>query len=124
MKKSVERVMRFCKKLKNFPEICSKISGIISEKIEYLTSLKNLKLTTPKFQYEVDIIDNYYEITLISENLIKNLFVDSGLEYNFTDNYFDLIPNKEKTIRIQRDNFHSTSSFKESLRFISLYDTY
>ncbi len=97
---------------------------VISEKIEYLTSLKNLKLTTPKFQYEVDIIDNYYEITLISENLIKNLFVDSGLEYNFTDNYFDLIPNKEKTIRIQRDNFHSPSSFKESLRFISLYDTY
>tara|TARA_B000000441_G_C21737259_1_gene350847 strand:- start:554 stop:1873 length:1320 start_codon:yes stop_codon:yes gene_type:complete len=97
---------------------------VISEKIEYLTSLKNLKLTTPKFQYEVDIIDNYYEIKLISENLIKNLFVDSGLEYNFTDNYFDLIPNKEKTIRIQRDNFHSTSSFKESLRFISLYDTY
>ena len=46
------------------------------------------------------------------------------LEYNFSDNYFDLIPNKEKVIRINRDNFSSARSFEDSLRFISLYDTY
>ena len=97
---------------------------IISEKIKYLTPLKNLKLTQPKFQYEVDIVDNFYEIKLISKNLIKNLFIDSMLEYNFSDNYFDLIPNKEKVIRINRDNFSSARSFEDSLRFISLYDTY
>ena len=97
---------------------------IISEKIKYLTPLKNLKLTQPKFQYEVDIVDSFYEIKLISKNLIKNLFIASMLEYNFSDNYFDLIPNKEKVIRINRDNFSSARSFKESLRFISLYDTY
>ena len=97
---------------------------IISEKIKYLTPLKNLKLTQPKFQYEVDIVDNFYEIKLISKNLIKNLFIASKLEYNFSDNYFDLIPNKEKVIRINRDNFSSARSFEESLRFISLYDTY
>ena len=97
---------------------------IISEKIKYLTPLKNLKLTQPKFQYEVDIVDNFYEIKLISKNLIKNLFIASMLEYNFSDNYFDLIPNKEKVIRINRDNFSSARSFEDSLRFISLYDTY
>ena len=97
---------------------------IISEKIKYLTPLKNLKLTQPKFQYEVDIVDNFYELKLISKNLIKNLFIASMLEYNFSDNYFDLIPNKEKVIRINRDNFSSARSFEESLRFISLYDTY
>ena len=97
---------------------------IISEKIKYLTPLKNLKLTQPKFQYEVNIVDSFYEIKLISKNLIKNLFIASMLEYNFSDNYFDLIPNKEKVIRINRDNFSSARSFEESLRFISLYDTY
>jgi len=56
--------------------------------------------------------------------LIKNLFIDSNSEYNFSDNYFDLLPNKEKIIRINRDNFSSTTSFEESIRFISLYDTY
>ena len=97
---------------------------IIAEKTKYLTSLKNLKLTKPKFQYDVDILGNSYEIKLISENLIKNLFIDSNSEYNFSDNYFDLLPNKEKIIRINRDNFSSTTSFEESIRFISLYDTY
>ena len=67
---------------------------------------------------------NSYEIKLISENLIKNLFIDSNSEYNFSDNYFDLLPNKEKIIRINRDDFSSASSFEESLRFTSLYDTY
>jgi len=97
---------------------------IITEKTEYLTSLKNLKLTKPRFQYDVDIVGNFYEIKLISENLIKNLFIDSNSEYNFSDNYFDLLPNKEKIIRINRDNFSSASSFEESLHFTSLYDTY
>ena len=97
---------------------------IVAEKTEYVTSLKNLKLTKPKFQYDVNIVGNFYEIKLISENLIKNLHVESKLQYNFSDNYFDLLPNKEKVIKINRDNFNSLNSFKESLRFKSLYDTY
>ena len=97
---------------------------IITQKTEYLTSSKNLKLTKPKFQYDIEIVGNNYEIKFISENLIKNLFIDSNLEYNFSDNYFDLLPNKEKVIRIKRDKFSSSSSFKESLQFTSLYDTY
>ena len=97
---------------------------IITQKAEYLTSSKNLKLTKPKFQYNIEIVGNNYEIKFISENLIKNLFIDSNLEYNFSDNYFDLLPNKEKVIRIKRDNFSSSSTFKESLQFTSLYDTY
>jgi len=97
---------------------------IVTEKTEYLTSLKNLELTKPKFQYDVNIVGNFYEIKLISENLIKNLYIESKLEYNFSDNYFDLLPNKEKVIKINRDAFYSLNSFKESLRFTSLYDTY
>ena len=97
---------------------------IITQKAEYLASSKNLKLTKPKFQYNIEIVGNNYEIKFISENLIKNLFIDSNLEYNFSDNYFDLLPNKEKVIRIKRDKFSSSSSFKESLQFTSLYDTY
>ena len=97
---------------------------IISEKIEYLTAIKNLQLPTPKFKYEVNITDNFFEVSLVSENLIKNLFIDSMLEYNFSDNYFDLIPNQEKVIRIKRDNYQSVNAFKESLNFLSLYETY
>ena len=97
---------------------------IIAEKMKYLTAIKNLDIDTPKFSYEVKALNNYYEIRLFSENLVKNLFIDSNLEDNFSDNYFDLRPNEQKVIRIKRDKFHSINSFKESLNFLTLYDTY
>ena len=97
---------------------------IIAEKIKYLTAVKNLDIEAPKFTHEVNVKDNFYEIKLISQNLVKNLFIDSDLEYNFSDNYFDLRPKEQKVIRIKRDKFHSIKSFKESLNFLSLYDTY
>ncbi len=97
---------------------------VISEKIKYLTEVKYLELKIPKFTYEVSVVDNFYEIKLISQNLVKNLFIESVLENNFSDNYFDLRPNEQKVIRIKRDKFHSINSFKKSLSFLSLYDTY
>ena len=96
----------------------------IAEKTKYLTAVKNLDIDAPKFAYEVTIVNGFYEVKLISKNLVKNLFVDSALEYNFSDNYFDLRPNEQKIIRIKRDKFHSLNSFKESLNFLSLHDTY
>ena len=97
---------------------------IIAEKMKYLTAIKNLDIGAPKFTYDVKALNNFYEIRLFSENLVKNLFIDSDLEYNFSDNYFDLRPNQQKVIRIKRDKFHSINSFKESLNFLTLYDTY
>ena len=97
---------------------------IIAEKMKYLTAVKNLDIDAPKFTYEVMALNNFYEIKLFSENLVKNLFIDSDLEYNFSDNYFDLGPNEQKVIRIKRDKYHSINSFKESLNFLTLYDTY
>jgi len=97
---------------------------IIAEKMKYLTAIKNLDIAAPNFTYEVKALSNFYEIKLFSENLVKNLFIDSDLEHNFSDNYFDLRPNEQKVIRIKRDKFHSINSFKESLNFLTLYDTY
>ena len=96
----------------------------LTEKIEYLTNFKNLNLTKPLFSYEVKINKDYFEISFNSSNLVKNLFVSSSTENNFSDNYFDLIPFQEKLIKIKRERFQSISSFKQSLSFTSLYDTY
>ena len=85
--------------------------------MKYLTAVKNLDIDAPKLTYEVKALNNFYEIKLFSENLVKNLFIDTDLEYNFSDNYFDLRPNEQKVIRIKRDKFHSLNSFKESLNF-------
>ena len=39
-------------------------------------------------------------------------FLYRDLEYNFSDNYFDLRPNQQKVIRIKRDKFHSWFTFR------------
>ena len=98
--------------------------GLVARKIQYLTDFKFLKLSKPDFDYQIEIIDGFFEIKFLSKNLIKNLFINSLSETNFSDNYFDILPNEEKIIKIERERFTSIQSFKESLSFISLYDTY
>ena len=99
-------------------------NNLITKKTEYLTDFKNLKLTKPDFKYDVFINKEFFEISLVSKNLVKNLFLTSYTDSNFSDNYFDLIPNEEKLIKIKREKFKSINNFKEGLSFISLYDTY
>ena len=99
-------------------------NNLITKKTEYLTDFKNLNLIKPHFKYEVIINQEFFEISLISKNLVKNLFITSSIDSNFSDNYFDLIPNEEKLIKIKREKFKSINNFKEGLSFISLYDTY
>ena len=99
-------------------------NNLITKKTEYLTDFKNLNLTKPDFKYDVFINKEFFEISLVSKNLVKNLFLTSSTDSNFSDNYFDLIPNEEKLIKIKREKFKSINNFKEGLTFISLYDTY
>ena len=99
-------------------------NNLITKKTEYLTDFKNLNLIKPDFKYDVIINKEFFEISFISKNLVKNLFLTSYTESNFSDNYFDLIPNEEKLIKIKREKFKSINNFKEGLSFISLYDTY
>ena len=99
-------------------------NNLITKKTEYLTDFKNLNLIKPDFKYDVIINKEFFEISFISKNLVKNLFLTSSIDSNFSDNYFDLIPNEEKLIKIKREKFKSINNFKEGLSFISLYDTY
>ena len=82
------------------------------------------KYTHKEPLYDIIINKEFFEISLISKNLVKNLFLTSSIDSNFSDNYFDLIPNEEKLIKIKREKFKSINNFKEGLSFISLYDTY
>ena len=43
--------------------------------------------------------DGYYDVTFSAEKLVKNLFVSTGYEGFFSDNYFDLLPGETKTVR-------------------------
>ena len=96
----------------------------ISNNIYYLTKFKDIKLTKPLIEYEINELINTFEVSLTSKNLVKNVFVDIASSQNFSDNYFDMIPGKEYKISINKEESLTLDDIKRKINFLSLFDTY
>ena len=96
---------------------------IISENFVTFLPDKHLKLNKGKLDYELIETRDGYSLKLSSDTFMK--FVEVRLEGEdivFSDNYFHLIPNRDKLI-----SFTSKSSLEEirnKIRVRSLVDTY
>ena len=116
---------------KNFdPNSSLLVASLFSEEIEisnnnyYLSEFKDIKLTKPLIEYEIDELINTFEVSLKSKNLVKNVFVDIASSQNFSDNYFDMIPGKEYKIFINKEESLKLDDIKRKINFLSLFDTY
>ena len=96
----------------------------ISNNIYYLSEFKDIKLTKPLIEYEINELINTFEVSLTSKNLVKNVFVDIASTQNFSDNYFDMIPGKDYKISINKDESLTLDDIKRKINFLSLFDTY
>ncbi|MDB2321949.1 glycoside hydrolase family 2 protein [Flavobacteriaceae bacterium] len=96
----------------------------ISNNIYYLTKFKDIILTKPLIEYEINELINTFEVSLTSKNLVKNIFVDIASSQNFSDNYFDMIPGKEYKISINKDESLTLDDIKRKINFLSLFDTH
>ena len=96
----------------------------ISNNIYYLTKFKDIILTKPLIEYEINELINTFEVSLTSKNLVKNVFVDIASSQNFSDNYFDMIPGKEYKISINKDESLTLDDIKRKINFLSLFDTH
>jgi beta-mannosidase len=63
-------------------------------------------------------------VVIKTKNLAKNVFLSSGSTLNFSDNYFDMLPNTEKTVTIKKTELDSLDAFKRKLKIVSLIDSY
>ena len=116
---------------KNFdPNSSLLVASLFSEKTEisnnnyFLSEFKDIKLTKPLIEYEIDELINTFEVSLKSKNLVKNVFVDIASSQNFSDNYFDMIPGEEYKISIKKDENLTLDDIKRKINFLSLFDTY
>ncbi|MDF7814814.1 glycoside hydrolase family 2 TIM barrel-domain containing protein [Hymenobacter sp. YC55] len=76
----------------------------------YFENPKNLKLNKPAINYTLTKDQDRYVLKLNSTQLAKNLRVSAGDDaIIFSDNYFDLIPGKEKSV-----TFQSSKALKKS----------
>lgn len=92
------------KQLKNSVFVARLYDGemLISEKTALFKAEKNLKLPKEKIEYTVKKEGEFISITLKSKAYARAVMLDiSGLNTPLSDNYFDLLPNEEKTVTVK-----------------------
>jgi len=95
---------------------------ILATKTYFFTHPKNLSLIKPTITSSVEKKNSVWVVTVKSDKLAKDLYLNfPGIEGFFSDNYFDLIPGKEKIITfIPKDK----TLLPTKIELISLIDSF
>jgi beta-mannosidase len=95
----------------------------VAEELLYFAKPKDLILPTPEIALEIESRDGGYRIALESDVLAKNVYLslENG-DGHFSDNYFDLLPGRGKTVELRVDD--ENLDVQARLRVKTLADTY
>ena len=75
---------------------------VLSKNYYYFLPFKQLKVPAPAVEHSIAKTDNGFDITLSTDKLAKNVYLQIGDEKGFfSDNYFDLLPEEKVTINLK-----------------------
>lgn len=101
--------------LKGYSIVANRIVFVASfqekQSLFYIRKPKELALEKAAIKLNIQKVKNGFEIELTSEVLQKNVFLHAQSKGHFSDNYFDLLPGKPKTIYFKTFS-ESESNFK------------
>ena len=101
--------------------------SFVSEAFHYFVPTKELSLKTPNYRITSTAHDEHIEFIIQADTLVRqvHLAIEDNLN-NFTDNFFDLLPDVEKRISLPVDNVNTAGINKSSelLKITSIIDTY
>lgn len=96
----------------------NKNGDIVSENTRILCENKDLALKPCNIGYTVSVVGDTAEITLTADNYARYVFIDIENEVNnFSDNFFDITENENKTVSIKLLN---TENIPDRLHIITL----
>lgn len=101
------------------------VSGkVVSENVRYFLKPKDLLFDKPQIQYSIATASpGTYSLTLFTNSLAKNLFIDFGDEnISLSDNFFDLFAKEQKVVTVVSDV--PLEALKEKIKIKSLVDSY
>ncbi|MEQ8574051.1 MAG: glycoside hydrolase family 2 protein [Fulvivirga sp.] len=96
---------------------------VVADNNIYLSPFKKLDFPSPELTYSVKENNDSFEVIVKTKKLAKDVFISSASDENFSDNYFDMLPNAEKTVSISKNSL-DLESFIESLKVVTLVDSY
>jgi len=86
-------------KLLIYTQLTSNDTAIVNNEIKYFVSPKDLDLPECQVSYNLIGVENeIYTLEISTDNLAKNIFLQTPFEGHFSDNYFDLLPGQTKTV--------------------------
>jgi len=94
--------------------------NLIADKIYYTAKTKDLPLEKIHLQCHVKPVKDGFELSLTATKLVKNIDLDAAEPGWFSDNYFDMLPNKKYIIRFTPE--HAVSEL--NVTYKSIVDTY
>ena len=97
---------------------------LIADNIIYFTSFKNLSLPKAEITSLIKETKDEFIITLKTTRFAKSVYLSDGTANNFSTNYFDMLPNSSKVVRIKKEGNLDIDSFKRNLKITSLSDSY
>ena len=98
---------------------------VFDESIYFFEVENNLKLTKPDFNYSVSKNEEGQFLVEVETNVLaKDVRFSTAVEGRFSNNYFDMIPNKKYTIYFTSKVEITLDQFKENFEIISLFDSY
>jgi beta-mannosidase len=78
--------------------------NVISKNSLFFKPFKELKIEKPQVSFEIAGAAGGFDITLKTDKLAKNVYLQIGDEEGFfSDNYFDLLPEESVTIHLQTE---------------------
>ncbi len=96
---------------------------ILAENTHYFARTKDLDLPKTKIEYQTKTFDGRCEITLSSQQLAKDVFIQIPIQgAHFSDNFFDLLPGECKRIVITSAEIRKDTTPEISIKQIC--DTY
>ena len=106
-------------------ELQNEAGELFDESHYFLSTPNQLNFNKPKIQTTVFKNDAGQIILEVrSDVLAKDVRFTTSFEGRFSDNYFDLLPNKTYQIQFKSSEEMDLEALKESLQVLSLVDTY
>jgi beta-mannosidase len=93
-----------------------------AENTLYFTYPKYLSLEKPEIKISVEPLDEGFRITLNSDKLAKDVWLSTVEHGFFSDNYFDLLPNKNADVIFQTNE--TIEDLKDKIKITTLFDSY
>lgn len=102
-----------------------KVGGkTVSQNEYFFKPFKELSVSRPNLKTEISPISNGFKITLSTDTLAKSVYLSGFTEGFFSDNYFNLIPNKNVEIEFRTEQKMTADEFRQKLKIRSLIDAF